>query len=61
MNQSQCVNNFKQYINHFIVAVAQSFCHGHPFTTPLTVQPVRLLCPWDFSSKNIRVGCHALF
>ena len=22
--------------------------------------PVRLLCPWDSSGKNIGVGCHAL-
>ena len=22
--------------------------------------PVRLLCPWDFSGKNTRVGCHFL-
>ena len=24
------------------------------------LQPTRLLCPWDFSSKNTRVGCHFL-
>ena len=23
-------------------------------------QPTRLLCPWDFSGKNIEVGCHFL-
>ena len=25
---------------------------------PLGLQPTRLLCPWDFSDKNTRVGCH---
>ena len=24
------------------------------------LQPARLLCPWDYSGKNTRVGCHAL-
>ena len=24
------------------------------------LQPARLLCPWDFSGKNIGVGCHFL-
>ena len=24
------------------------------------LQPARLLCPWDFISKNIEVGCHFL-
>ena len=23
-------------------------------------EPIRLLCPWDFSGKNIGVGCHFL-
>ena len=27
---------------------------------PFGLQPTRLLCPWDFSGKNTRVGCHAL-
>ena len=27
---------------------------------PYGLQPVRLLCPWDSSGKNTRVGCHAL-
>ena len=25
------------------------------------LQPTRLLCPWDFPDKNIRVSCHFLF
>ena len=28
--------------------------------TPWTVQPSRLLCPWDSPGKNTGVGCHAL-
>ena len=27
---------------------------------PHGLQPARLLCPWDYPSKNSRVGCHAL-
>ena len=27
---------------------------------PYGVQPTRLLCSWDFSGKNIGVGCHFL-
>ena len=33
------------------------FSHVRLFATPWTV---RLLCPWDFPSKNTGVGCHAL-
>ena len=28
--------------------------------TPWTVQPARLLCPWNSSGKNTGVGCHFL-
>ena len=28
---------------------------------PCGLQPARLLCPWDFPGRNIRVGCHFLF
>jgi len=31
--------------------------------TPWTVarqEPIRLLCPWDFSGKNTEVDCHFL-
>ena len=27
---------------------------------PHRLQPIRLLCPWDFSGKNTEVGCHFL-
>ena len=27
---------------------------------PHELQPIRLLCPWEFSGKNLRVGCHCL-
>ena len=30
------------------------------FATPWTIQPTRLLCPWDFPNKNIGMGCHFL-
>ena len=28
--------------------------------TPWTLQPTRLLCPWDFPGKSTGVGCHCL-
>ena len=31
------------------------------FMTAWTVQPARLLCPWDFPGKDTRVGCQLLF
>ena len=34
--------------------------HFQLFAMPWTVQPARLLCPWDFPGKNPRVGCHFL-
>ena len=30
------------------------------FATPGTIQPARLLCPWNFPGKNIAEGCHFL-
>ena len=32
---------------------------SNSFATPWT-QAIRLLCPWNFSSKNTTVGCHFL-
>ena len=28
------------------------------FANPWTVEPTRLLCPWDFPGKNSGMGCH---
>ena len=28
------------------------------FVASWTIQPARLLCPWDFPGKNAGVGCH---
>ena len=36
------------------------FSHFQLFVTPWTVACQRLLCPWDFPSKNTGVGCHFL-
>ena len=30
------------------------------FLRPHGLQPLRLLCPWDFPGKNTGVGCHFL-
>ena len=30
------------------------------FLRPHGLQPTRLLCPWDFPSKNTGMGCHFL-
>ena len=31
-----------------------------PFVTPWNVAHARVLCPWNFSGKNTKVGCHFL-
>ena len=31
------------------------------FSRPHGLQPSRLLCPWNFPGKHIKVGCHSLF
>ena len=33
--------------------------HVRLFVTPW-LQPIRILCPWDFPGKNTWVGCHSL-
>ena len=33
---------------------------GPSLLQPHELQPVRLLCPWDFLGKNAGVGCHFL-
>ena len=35
--------------------------HGAHSLWPHGLQPARLLCPWDFPSKNTEVGCCFLF
>ena len=36
------------------------FCCVQVFTTPWTVEPARLLCPWNFLGNNTGGGCHFL-
>ena len=39
----------------------QLLTHVRLFCNPHGLQPTRLLCPWNFPSKNTEVGCHFLF
>ena len=39
---------------HQVASVVSRFVRSH------RQQPTRLLCPWDFPSKSIGVGCHCL-
>ena len=54
------------YTQYFVVAFkgkeSKKGWHGMhaPSCAALTVWPTRLLCPWNFSGKNTRVGCHFL-
>ena len=43
------------------VCVCVCVCSVTSDSSPLHgLQPASLLCPWDFPSKNTRVGCHFL-
>ena len=45
----------KMRFNKGVLCCAQS---GPTLCDPHGLQPVRLLCPWDFPGKNTGVGCH---
>ena len=47
-------------INNVMKVKVKSLSHVQFFATPWTVACTRLLCPWDFPGKSIRVGCHFL-
>ena len=34
---------------------------SHIWLVPCGLQPVRLLCPWDYSGKNTAADCHEIF
>ena len=53
----QNYNNSHIYIIEYSCLVA-SFMSDSLW--PHGLQPTRLLCPWDFSGKNIGMGCHFL-
>ena len=40
--------------------LCQSLSHVQLFATPCTIQPARLLCPWNSPGKNTGVDCHSL-
>ena len=49
------------------LCITHFFSHAHSIASvasdslrPYGLQPVRLLCPWDFPGKNTGVGCHFL-
>ena len=48
-----------QVSDHIFVVVVQSLSCVQLFATPWSVAP-RLLCPWDFPSRNTGAGCHFL-
>ena len=48
-------DNQHPWMIHFGI---QSLCPT--LLQPRGLQPVRVLCPWDFPGKNMRVGCHFL-
>ena len=44
-----------------VCVCTQSLSHVWLFVTPWTVvQPIRLLCPWDFPGRKTGVGCRFL-
>ena len=61
------IGNFAKDTNntvHYLLSTlccAVLGCSGVPNSLqPHGLQPARLLCPWGFSGKNTRVGCHAI-
>ena len=53
----QNYNNSHSYIIECSCLVASVMSDS---LRPHGLKPTRLLCPWDFSGKNIGVGCHFL-
>ena len=45
----------------FIIVVVQLVKSCPTLLQPRELQPMRLLCPWDFLGKNFGVGCNFLF
>ena len=46
-------------ILYWLMVGVQSLSHGWLFQFH-SLQPTRLLCPWDFPGKNSGAGCHFL-
>ena len=57
-------NMLTRFVIAFLPRRNQYFVPSHSvmfdFLQPHVLSPARLLWPWYFSGKNIRVGCHAL-
>ena len=47
-------------VNLNILINACSIAHLCLSVQPHRLQPTRLLCPWDYPSKNTGMGCHIL-
>ena len=48
------------HVNYQLLLLLSSFSCVRLFATPWTVQPSRLLRPWDFPGKSTGVGFHCL-
>ena len=48
------------YILYMIYVCIVSYSVVSDSLRPYGLKPTRLLCPWDFPSKNTGVGCHFL-
>ena len=44
----------------FALIERQSLSRVQLFAIPWTIQPAKLLCPWNSPGKNAGVGCHFL-
>ena len=49
-------------LHHVVVFGIKFVCVAQSRLTlpPCVLQPIRLLCPWNFSGKNTGAGCHFL-
>ena len=52
---------FCSFLLPFLTFISVSVSHSVPNSLwPHGLQPIRLLCPWDFPGKDTGVGCHFL-
>ena len=58
--RSKCYEVTDLAFKAFTVLTSEATISSSVAESCLTLQPTRLLCPWDFPDKNTGLGCHFL-